>query len=174
MLTSNLLTFQLVTGDERFYCIGVYIPPTDMMGVEDLRAAWEACPEGCMPLILGDLNINFVEPQDERDKVIHDLNDDIDLEKIRTSVATQTINPSTVDLAAEEGKEAALLAARLCHGAQTGLQAISERRVPMATISRLRPPSHRGDHKIREEETQGVSEEVSGIPTAITPRGAAG
>ena len=47
ILTPNLLTFQLVTGDKRFYCMGVYIPPTDTMGVEDLRAAWEACPEGC-------------------------------------------------------------------------------------------------------------------------------
>ena len=37
-LTPTLLTFQLVTGDERFYCMGVYIPPTDMMGVEDLLA----------------------------------------------------------------------------------------------------------------------------------------
>ena len=26
-LTPNLLTFQLVTGDERFYCIGIYLPP---------------------------------------------------------------------------------------------------------------------------------------------------
>ncbi len=39
ILTPNLLTFQLVTGDERFYCMGVYIPPTDTMGVDDLRAA---------------------------------------------------------------------------------------------------------------------------------------
>jgi hypothetical protein len=78
-LTPTLLTFQLVTGNERFYCMGVYIPPTDTMGVEDLWAAWEACPEGCMPLILGDLNINFGEPQDERDEVIRDLIDAIDL-----------------------------------------------------------------------------------------------
>jgi len=78
-LTPNLLTFQLVTGDEQFYCMGVYTPPTDTMGVEDLWAAWEACPEGCMPLILGDLNINFGEPRDEWDKVICDLIDDIDI-----------------------------------------------------------------------------------------------
>jgi hypothetical protein len=64
--TPNLLTFQLVTGDEQFYCMGIYIPPTDTMGVEDLRAAWEACPEGCIPLVLGDLNINFSEPRDKR------------------------------------------------------------------------------------------------------------
>ena len=79
ILTPNLLTFLLVTGDEQFYCMGVYIPPTDTMGVEDLWAAWEACPEGCMPLVLGDLNINFGKPRDERDEVICDLIDDIDL-----------------------------------------------------------------------------------------------
>jgi hypothetical protein len=32
ILTPNLLTFQLVTGDERFYCMGVYIPPLTRWG----------------------------------------------------------------------------------------------------------------------------------------------
>ena len=59
--------------------MGVYIPLTDTMGVEDLRAAWEACPDGCMPLVLGDLNINFDDPRDERDEAIRNLIDDIDL-----------------------------------------------------------------------------------------------
>jgi len=62
IVTPNLLTFLLVTRNEQFCCMRVYIPPTDTMGVEDLRAAWEACPDGCMPLVLGDLNINFGEP----------------------------------------------------------------------------------------------------------------
>ena len=79
VVTPNLLTFLLVTGNERFDCMGVYIPPTDTMRVEDLRATWEACPDGCMPLVLGDLNINFGEPRDERDEVIRDLINDIDL-----------------------------------------------------------------------------------------------
>jgi hypothetical protein len=79
IVTPNLLTFLLVTGNERFYCMGVYIPPTDTMGVEDLRAAWDACLDGCMPLVLGDLNINFGDPRDKRDEVICDLIDDIDL-----------------------------------------------------------------------------------------------
>ncbi len=59
--------------------MGVYIPATDKMGVKAFLAAWEACPEGCMPLILGDLNVNFGEPRDERDKVIRNLIDDVDL-----------------------------------------------------------------------------------------------
>ncbi len=75
----NLLTFQLVTGNEQFYSIGIYIPLTDTMGVEDLRAAWEACPEGCIPLVLGDLNINFNEPRDKQEEVICDLLNNINL-----------------------------------------------------------------------------------------------
>ena len=71
-LTANLLTFLLFTGNERFYRMGVYTPTTDTMGVEDLRAAWEACPDNCMALILGDLNIDFGDPRDERDEVIRD------------------------------------------------------------------------------------------------------
>ena len=77
-------------------------------------------------------------------------------------------------MAAEEGGEAALFAAGLYHGTRPGLSAISECRVPMAAISRLGPPSRRRDYKIGEEETEGVSEEVPGIPAATTPRGAAG
>ncbi len=77
--TPNLLTFQLVTGNKQFYCMGIYIPPTDTMGVEDLRAAWEACPEGCIPLVLGNLNINFSNPQNEWEELICDLLDNINL-----------------------------------------------------------------------------------------------
>ena len=86
----------------------------------------------------------------------------------------KTINPGTMVMVAEEGREDALFAARLYHGTQPGLQAISERRVPMAAISRLGPSSHRCDHKIGEEETDGVSEETTEIPAATTLCGAAG
>jgi hypothetical protein len=75
----NLLTFQLVTGNEQLYCMGVYIPPTDTMGVEDLWAAWEVCPEGCTPLVLGDLNINFSDPWNEWEELIVNLIDDINI-----------------------------------------------------------------------------------------------
>ena len=79
ILTPNLLTFQLATGDERYYCMGAYIPPNDIMGVEDLRSAWDACPDGCIPIVLGDLNINFLDPRDDREEQIVDLLDEINL-----------------------------------------------------------------------------------------------
>jgi hypothetical protein len=53
--------------------MGVYIPPTDMMGVEDLCAAWEACPAGCTPLVLEDLNINFSDTRNRWEELIVDL-----------------------------------------------------------------------------------------------------
>ncbi len=78
-ITPNLLTFQLVTGDEQFYCMGVYIPPTDTMGVEDPGAAWEACPAGCIPLVLRDLSIDFRDPRSKREELIVNLLDNINV-----------------------------------------------------------------------------------------------
>ena len=79
ILTPNLLTFQLITDVKRFYVMGIYIPPNDSLGVDDLRAAWNSCPADCVPLILGDLNINFEHPRDYREEVIADLIDEINL-----------------------------------------------------------------------------------------------
>jgi hypothetical protein len=59
--------------------MGVYIPPPDMMGVEDLQAAWEACPAGCTPIVLGDLSINFRDPGNEQEVLIIDLLDNINI-----------------------------------------------------------------------------------------------
>jgi hypothetical protein len=75
----NVLTFQLTKGGVRFFVIGAYIPPADMTGVDDLRAAWATCPSTCKPLLLGDLNINFGSPRTSREEAIVDLLDDINL-----------------------------------------------------------------------------------------------
>ncbi len=79
IVTPNLLTLQLITGDKQFHCIGVYIPPTDTMGVEDLWAAWEACPAGCTPLVLGDMNINFSDPWNKWEELIVNLLNNINV-----------------------------------------------------------------------------------------------
>jgi hypothetical protein len=79
IIMPNLLTFQLVTGKKRFNCMGVYIPPTDTMVVKDLWDACEACPAGCTPLVLGDLNINFSNPQNKREELIVHLLEDINV-----------------------------------------------------------------------------------------------
>ena len=35
----NIVTFQVTTGDERYYVIGIYVPPDCSNGVDDLRGA---------------------------------------------------------------------------------------------------------------------------------------
>jgi hypothetical protein len=41
--------------------------------------AWEACPAGCTPIVLGDLNIGFRDPQNKQEDLIIDLLDDINI-----------------------------------------------------------------------------------------------
>jgi hypothetical protein len=79
VVTPNLITFQLVMGDEQYYVMGIYIPPNNAGGGDDLRAAWEACPANCSPIVMGDLNINVEHPRDEREAAIADLLDEINL-----------------------------------------------------------------------------------------------
>ena len=75
----NIVTFQMTTGDEQFYVIRIYVPPDCSNGLDDLRRAWDACPQGCKPIVLGDLNINFGYPWDEWEEIIVDLLDEINL-----------------------------------------------------------------------------------------------
>ncbi len=75
----NILTFQLITGEDRFFVIGAYIPPADTMGVDDLRAAWAKCPPNCKPLLLGDLNFDFWAPRTEQEEIIADFINEINL-----------------------------------------------------------------------------------------------
>ena len=76
----DIVTFQLAMGYERFYyLIGIYIPPDCNKGVDDLRRAWDACPQGWKPIVLGDLNINFGFPRDKREEAIVGLLDEINL-----------------------------------------------------------------------------------------------
>jgi hypothetical protein len=77
IVTPNLITFQLVTGDQRYYVIGIYIPPNDTEGRHDLWAAWEACPVDCHPIVMGDLNIIVGNPRDNRKADIANLLDEI-------------------------------------------------------------------------------------------------
>ncbi len=69
----NTLTFQLATGDEKFYVVGMYIPPNCTRGVEDLWQAAVACPADCKLLVMGDLKVNVRFPLDKQEEVIVDL-----------------------------------------------------------------------------------------------------
>jgi hypothetical protein len=82
IVSPNVLTFQLVTGGVHFFVMGAYIPPADTTGVDDIRDTWDKCPANCKPLLLGDLNINFGSPRSEREEIIMDLLDEINLADI--------------------------------------------------------------------------------------------
>jgi hypothetical protein len=43
-----------------------YIPPTNLTRLMHVKQAWLACPKGCPPILLGDLNINPVAPCNNR------------------------------------------------------------------------------------------------------------
>ncbi len=79
MVTPYLLTFQLVMGYIRFYVMGIYIPPNDTTGVDVRRTAWNACPDDCTPIFMGDLNISFKYPCDKWEEAIATLLDEINL-----------------------------------------------------------------------------------------------
>jgi len=65
----NVLSFQLVTGRGRYYCIGAYRPPSevDNTTAEDINRAWDKCPKGSEPILMGDLNVNLARPQSKWD-----------------------------------------------------------------------------------------------------------
>jgi hypothetical protein len=79
IVSPNLLTFQLVTGEERYFVMGAYIPLADTTGVDDLRTAWAARPANCKPLLVGDLNIDFRTPRTQREEIIADFLDEINV-----------------------------------------------------------------------------------------------
>ena len=59
--------------------MGAYIPPADTTGVDDLRTAWAARPTNCKPLLMGDFNIDFRTPRTEREEIIADFLDEINV-----------------------------------------------------------------------------------------------
>jgi hypothetical protein len=58
----NMLTFVLVMGSTRFFAVGCYIPPNNLSTLAMIEQAWNECPCGHTPILLGDLNINLCSP----------------------------------------------------------------------------------------------------------------
>jgi hypothetical protein len=66
----NVLSFQLVLGATRYYIVGCYILPNNLTTLTHVKQAWMACPKGCLPIVLGDLNVNLATPRKEQDETI--------------------------------------------------------------------------------------------------------
>ncbi|KAL7524110.1 hypothetical protein ACHAXR_000447, partial [Thalassiosira sp. AJA248-18] len=75
----NVIAFRLITEAANFYVVGCYIPPSDPETLEHVEKAWENCPKGFRPLLIGDMNINLESPRDERDETIAEQCDFWDL-----------------------------------------------------------------------------------------------
>jgi hypothetical protein len=109
----NMLSFELVTGEMRFYVVGAYLLPSDPgTALLHIEQAWKECPNGCEPILLGDLNANILIPRDERQDAIVEMCDSMAL----VSMADQFLATSpawksgrSLDLANEERGEIRLL-----------------------------------------------------------------
>jgi hypothetical protein len=66
----NVLSIQLVSGAARWYIIGCYIPPNNLTALTHIDEAWRACPKGCLPILLGDMNVNLAALRNKCDDTI--------------------------------------------------------------------------------------------------------
>lgn len=64
------MQIQVVGERTLYYIVGCCLPPDDLTALEYVKKAWEKCPGGCTPLLIGDLNIKLDNPQDEKDAII--------------------------------------------------------------------------------------------------------
>ena len=60
----NITTFELATDTDRYFVVGCYIPPCETTGttLTTIEQAMAEMPKGCVPLILGDLNVDLANP----------------------------------------------------------------------------------------------------------------
>ncbi len=65
-----MLSFLLLLGATQYYIVGCYIPPNDLTTLTHIKQAWMACPKGCLPIVLGNLNVNLAAPRDKCDETI--------------------------------------------------------------------------------------------------------
>jgi hypothetical protein len=66
----NVLSFQLVSGATRWYILWCYILPNNLTALTYVKQVWLACPRGCIPILLRDLNVNLAAPCNKHNKTI--------------------------------------------------------------------------------------------------------
>jgi hypothetical protein len=59
---ANLISLQLRMDNAQFFVVRCYIPPSNLETLTDVKWAWQACPMGAHPLLVGNLNFNFCAP----------------------------------------------------------------------------------------------------------------
>ena len=63
---SNVISFQLVTGEQQWHIIVCYLAPDNTLTIESVIAALKDFPRGSELLVTGDLNINLEDPEGDR------------------------------------------------------------------------------------------------------------
>ena len=65
----NVISCRIITGGYSYYAVGCYIPPseTTLASFDTAIEAWNQCPQGFIPILMGDLNANINNPRNERD-----------------------------------------------------------------------------------------------------------
>ena len=63
----NVVAFRLLTGRSGFYVVGCYIPPSDLLTLQQIESAWDQCPNKFIPVLMGDLNVDLEDLSSERD-----------------------------------------------------------------------------------------------------------
>ena len=66
----NLISCVLVTGSRRCGVVGACIPPTDLSALDQITHALDRLPQDCVPVLLGDLNVDFMDLRDQQDHTI--------------------------------------------------------------------------------------------------------
>ncbi len=59
------------------FAVGCYIPPNDLSTLQHIVQAWNKCPRGHIPILLGNLNVNLHASRDNRDKQIGKAFEDV-------------------------------------------------------------------------------------------------
>ena len=66
----NVMSCMLVTASRRFGVVGAYLPPADTDTLDYLTAALDCFPRDCIPVVLGDLNVDLDDLRTARDHAI--------------------------------------------------------------------------------------------------------
>ena len=62
----NVVSFQLATGARRWYIIGCYLSPDDILTIKSFVAALKERPWGTALIVAGDLNTTLFSPEKDR------------------------------------------------------------------------------------------------------------
>jgi exonuclease III len=78
---SDVISFQLATGQKWYSCVGGYTPPNDESIIESICKAFDSFPKGPR-ILLGDLNVNLNNPRNDHGLQIATMVADLGLEDL--------------------------------------------------------------------------------------------